>query len=454
MGYLEDAYQRIMENHPGEPEFGRTVWEVFSSARPVIEKNEKWFREAAVLERLAEPERSIFFRVPWVDDTGRLQINRGWRIQFSSAVGPYKGGIRFRDTVNASNLKQAAFEQVLKNALTGLPIGGAKGGSDFDRRGKSEREIMAFCHSFMQELHKYTGESIDILTADFGAGAAEVGYLYGAYKRLTGAHEGAMTGKGLSFGGTLVRPQACGYGVVYSLEAMLRQNGLELEGKRAVISGSGKVALHAAEKLEALGARVVALSDSDGFIYDDHGIRLDVVRSIKQEIREGFWGRLKDYEKLVSGSVYTEGHGIWTIPCDLALPCAVSREIDENEVRLLMKHGSLAIAEGALDPLTLRAQQLLFKQSQNAGNPLLYMPGKAANIGGVVMSTLEMVQNRGKHTWSFAEAEEALKRGMNRVVLNCAQAAASYGKTGDYLAGANIYAFEKVTEAIWRQGYI
>ena len=448
MTYMEEAYKNVVKNNPGEPEYHQAVLEVLSSARLVIDANEKRFREAAVLERLAEPERSISFRVPWVDDRGQLQINKGWRIQFSSAVGPYKGGLRFRDTVNQSNLKQAAFEQVLKNALTGLPIGGAKGGSNFDRRGKSEREIMAFCQSFMQELHKYTGENIDIPTADFGAGVVEIGYLYGAYKRLTGAHEGAITGKGMSFGGTFVRPQATGYGLIYGLEAMLRHAGIDLEGKQVVISGSGKVALHAADKLMQLGAKVVALSDSDGFIYDKAGIRLDVVREIKQEIREGFWGRLTEYEKMVPGSVYTEGHGIWSVPCDIALPCAAKHEMSGEDVKMLADNGCIAVAEGAIDPLTFTARNLL------PGYGILYMPGKAANIGGVVMSTLEMVQNGLKETWPFDEADAKLQQMMEKVFKNCADAAERYGVSGDYLAGANIYAFEKVTDAIWTQGYI
>lgn len=456
MSYLEEAYQRMVENNPEEPEFHRAVWEVFSSARPVIEKKEKQFREGAVLERLAEPERSILFRVPWVDDQGMVRINHGWRIQFSSAIGPYKGGIRFRDTVNAVNLKQAAFEQTLKNALTDLPIGGAKGGSDFDRRGKSDREIRAFCQSFMQEFFKHTGESIDIPTADFGAGEVEIGYLYGEYKRLTGAHEGAITGKGISFGGTFVRTQACGYGVVYSLEAMLRHAGMKLKGKRVVISGSGKVALHAADKLVGLGAKVVALSDSDGFIYDPRGLCLDRIHEIKQEVREGFWGRLSEYAALVPGSVYKEGHGIWGIPCEIALPCAVRHEIGESDLDKLMKNGCLALAEGALEPLTPRAQAILAKQQKmlDEDSRILYLPGKIAGIGGVVMSTLELAQNTIKHTWSFEEADAELNRRMHQIFFNCAETAARYQKNGDYLAGANLFAFEKLTEAIERQGYI
>lgn len=448
MTYMEEAYKNVVRDNPGEPEYHRAVLEVFSSARLVIDANEKRFREAAVLERLAEPERSISFRVPWVDDRGQLQINKGWRIQFSSAIGPYKGGLRFRDTVNQSNLKQAAFEQVLKNALTGLPIGGAKGGSNFDRRGKSEREIMAFCQSFMQELYKHTGERIDIPSADFGAGVVEIGYLYGEYKRLTSAHEGAITGKDISFGGTFVRPQATGYGLVYSLEAMLHHAGIELKGKRVVISGSGKVAIHAADKLTKLGAEVVALSDSDGFVYDKEGIRLDVVRGIKQEVREGFYGRLKEYEDLVPGSIYREGHGIWSVPCDIALPCAAQHEMNSEDVKTLAANGCIAVAEGAIDPLTFSARNLL------PGCGILYMPGKAANIGGVVMSTLELAQNSIKHTWPFEEADAELQRIMGQIFKNCADAAKRYGVEGDYLAGANIAAFEKVTEAIWTQGYI
>ena len=448
MSYMEEAYRNIVRNNPEEPEYHRAVWEVLASARPVIEENEKRFREAAVLERLAEPERSISFRVPWVDDRGVLHVNKGWRVQFSSAIGPYKGGLRFKATVNQMNLKQAAFEQVFKNALTGFPIGGAKGGSDFDRSGKSEREIMAFCQSFMQELNKYTGESIDIPSADFGAGVVEIGYLFGGYKRLAGTHEGAITGKGLSFGGTHIRPQATGYGLAYILESMLHHVGIGLEGKRVVISGSGKVAIHTADKLTQLGARVVALSDSDGFIYDKNGVQLNVVRQIKQEVREGFWGRLKEYEDLVPGSVYSEGRGIWSVPCDIALPCAAEGELDLEAVKALAGNGCMAIAEGAIQPLTYEAQASLPRYG------ILYLPGKAANIGGVVMSTLELAQNSVKQTWSAAEADAKLRWSMERIFANLAEAAERYGAAGDYLAGANIYAFEKVTDAIWTQGYI
>ena len=456
MSYMEEIYQKAVRNHPEEAEYHRAVAEVFTSVRPVVDLHEKRFREAALLERLAEPERSISFRVPWVDDSGQVRVNRGWRIQFSSALGPYKGGLRFNLSVNQGNLKQAAFEQTLKNALTGFHVGGAKGGSDFDRRGKSDREVMAFCQSFMRELYRHTGKTGDILTADFGAGIAEIGYLFGEYRKLTGAHNGAITGKGLSFGGIRVRPQAAGYGLVYILEAMLRQSGMGLEGKTAVVSGSGKMAIHAAEKLMQLGAKVVALSDENGFLYDENGIRLDVVRRIKMVVRESFTGSIRGYTAEVPGSVYitssaffcTEKNRIWSIPCDIALPCAGRGEMCAGDVKLLAANGCIAVAEGAINPLTDGATDRMKKSG------ILYMPGKAANIGGVVVSNLEMCQNKGKRIWSLDVADTELHRTMGIVFRECAEAAERYGMPGDYLAGANITAFEKVAEAMLSQGCV
>lgn len=444
MSYVQEVYEKVVKENPGEPEFHQAVKEVFSSLQLVVNANEKKFREAALLERLAEPERAVVFRVPWVDDKGVLHINRGYRYQFNSAIGPYKGGLRFHPSVNQSILKFLGFEQLFKNSLTGLPIGGAKGGSNFDPKGKSDREVMAFCQSFMTELHKYIGADMDVPAGDIGVGGREIGYLYGQYKRITGLYEGALTGKGLSYGGSLVRTEATGYGLVYILQEMLAKAGKDLEGKTVLVSGSGNVATYAVEKAQKLGARVVAMSDSNGYVYDPNGIRLEVVKQIK-EVRRG---RIKEYAKEVPGSVYFEGHGIWSIPCDIALPCATQNDISLEDAKLLAANGCFAVAEGANMPTTADAVSYLQKKG------ILYMPGKAANAGGVATSALEMCQDSARLSWSFKEVDAKLHDIMVNIFEKSADAAERYGVAGDYLAGANIAGFEKVADAMLAQGYV
>jgi glutamate dehydrogenase (NADP+) len=396
------------------------------------------------LERIVEPERIISFRVPWVDDQGNVQVNKGYRVQFNSAIGPYKGGLRLHPSVNQGILKFLGFEQVFKNSLTGLPIGGGKGGSNFDPKGKSDREVMAFCQSFMTELSKYIGADQDVPAGDIGVGAREIGFLYGQYKRLTGLYEGVLTGKGLNYGGSLVRTQATGYGLVYILDEMLKHNGKDLKGKSVVISGSGNVAIYAAEKAEQLGAVVVALSDSSGYIYDKDGINLDLVKEIK-EVRRG---RIKEYTDVVKTAVFTEGKGIWTIPCDIALPCATQNELDLEDAKTLKKNGCFAVAEGANMPSTREATDFFLE------NEMYFMPGKAANAGGVATSALEMSQNSQRLSWTFEEVDEKLHQIMVNIYQKAADAAERYGVKGNYVAGANIAGFEKVVDAMMAQGIV
>ena len=383
MSYVDEIYERVVKQNPGEQEFHQAVKEVLDSLRLVIDANEEKYRKEALLERLVEPERVISFRVPWVDDAGKVQVNKGYRVQFNSAIGPYKGGLRLHPSVNQGILKFLGFEQVFKNSLTGLPIGGGKGGSNFDPKGKSDREVMAFCQSFMTELSKYIGADQDVPAGDIGVGGREIGYMYGQYKRLTGLYEGVLTGKGLTYGGSLARTQATGYGLVYILDEMLKHNGKELAGKTVVISGSGNVAIYATEKAQQLGAKVVALSDSNGYVYDKDGIKLDVVKQIK-EVRRG---RIKEYADEVAGAVYTEGKGIWTVPCDIALPCATQNELNLEDAKTLKANGCFVVAEGANMPSTREATDFFLE------NGMLFMPGKAANAGGVATSALEMSQN-------------------------------------------------------------
>lgn len=396
------------------------------------------------MERLVEPERIISFRVPWVDDAGNVQVNKGYRVQFNSAIGPYKGGLRLHPSVNQSILKFLGFEQVFKNSLTGLPIGGGKGGSNFDPKGKSDREVMAFCQSFMTELSKYIGADQDVPAGDIGVGGREIGYMYGQYKRLTGLYEGVLTGKGLTYGGSLARTQATGYGLVYILDEMLKHNGKELAGKTVVISGSGNVAIYATEKAQQLGAKVVALSDSNGYIYDKEGIKLDVVKQIK-EVRRG---RIKEYADEVAGAVYTEGKGIWTVPCDIALPCATQNELNLEDAKTLKSNGCFVVAEGANMPSTREATDFFLESG------MLFMPGKAANAGGVATSALEMSQNSQRLSWSFEEVDAKLKDIMVNIYAKAADAAERYGVPGNYVAGANIAGFEKVAEAMMAQGIV
>ena len=442
MSYTEEVYDRVVAQNPNEPEFHQAVKEVLDSLKIVIDANEEKYRAASLLERLVEPERIISFRVPWVDDNGKVQVNKGYRVQFNSAIGPYKGGLRFHPSVNQGILKFLGFEQIFKNSLTGLPIGGGKGGSNFDPKGKSDREVMAFCQSFMTELSKYIGADEDVPAGDIGVGGREIGYLYGQYKRLTGLYEGVLTGKGLTWGGSLVRTQATGYGLVYILDAMLKDHNMELAGKTVVVSGSGNVAIYATEKAQQLGAKVVAMSDSNGYIYDPEGIKLDIVKDIK-EVRRG---RIKEYMQEVPSAVYTEGKGIWTIKCDIALPCATQNELNLDDAKALKANGCFAVAEGANMPSTREATDYILEQG------MLFLPGKASNAGGVGTSALEMCQNSMRLSWTFEEVDEKLQQMMNNIYEKISDAAKRYGVEGNYVIGANIAGFEKVADAMLAQG--
>ena len=444
MSYVEEIYEKVVAQNPGEAEFHQAVKEVLDSLKLVIDANEEKYRKMALLERLVEPERVISFRVPWVDDKGQVQVNKGYRVQFNSAIGPYKGGLRLHPSVNQGILKFLGFEQTFKNSLTGLPIGGGKGGSNFDPKGKSDREVMAFCQSFMTELYRHIGKDTDVPAGDIGVGGREIGYLYGQYKRITGLYEGVLTGKGLTYGGSLARTQATGYGLVYILNEMLTHNDNSMAGKTVVISGSGNVAIYACEKAQQLGAKVVALSDSNGYIYDKDGIKLDVVKDIK-EVRRG---RIKEYVDEVPGAVYTEGKGVWTIKCDIALPCATQNELHLEDAKALVENGCFVVAEGANMPTTLEATQYL----QEKG--VMFMPGKAANAGGVATSALEQSQNSLRMSWSFEEVDEKLKGIMASIYEKVSSAAERYGVKGNFVAGANIAGFEKVVEAMMAQGIV
>lgn len=444
MSYVDEVYERVVNQNPGEVEFHQAVKEVLDSLKLVIRANEEKYRKMGLLERIVEPERIISFRVPWVDDNGNVQVNKGFRVQFNSAIGPYKGGLRLHPSVNQGILKFLGFEQTFKNSLTGLPIGGGKGGSNFDPKGKSDREVMAFCQSFMTELSRYIGADQDVPAGDIGVGAREIGFLYGQYKRMTGLYEGVLTGKGLNYGGSLVRTQATGYGLVYILDEMLKHNGKDLNGKKVVISGSGNVAIYAAEKAQQLGAVVIALSDSAGYIYDESGIQLDLVKEIK-EVRRG---RIKEYTDVVKTAVFTEGKGIWSIPCDIALPCATQNELNLDDAKELKKNGCFAVAEGANMPSTREATDYFLE------NGIYFMPGKAANAGGVATSALEMSQNSQRLSWTFEEVDEKLHDIMVNIYRKAADAAERYGVSGNYVAGANIAGFEKVVDAMMAQGIV
>ena len=441
--YLNKVYDDVAKRSPGEKEFLQAVKEVLESLEPVIEANPK-YEANGVLERIVEPERQIFFRVSWVDDKGQVQVNRGYRVQFNSAIGPYKGGIRLHPSVNASVIKFLGFEQIFKNSLTGLPIGGGKGGSDFDPKGKSDAEVMRFCQSFMTELSKHIGADTDVPAGDIGTGAREIGFMYGQYKRLRNEFTGVLTGKGLTYGGSLARTEATGYGVCYYTEEMLKcMKNDSFEGKTVVISGSGNVAIYATQKATKLGGKVVALSDSNGYIYDPKGVNLDVVKQIKEVER----GRIKEYVNRVEGAEYHEGcSGIWTIKCDIALPCATQNEIDENSAKALVANGVMAVAEGANMPSTPEAIAVF----QGAG--VLFGPAKAANAGGVATSALEMSQNSMRYSWTFEEVDAKLKNIMINIFHNSYDAAKKYGMEGNLLAGANIAGFEKVADAMVAQG--
>ena len=444
MSYTEEVYERVVAQNPGEPEFHQAVKEVLDSLKVVIDRNEELYRSKSVLERLVEPERIISFRVPWVDDNGKVQVNKGYRVQFNSAIGPYKGGLRFHPSVNQSILKFLGFEQVFKNSLTGLPIGGGKGGSNFDPKGKSDREVMAFCQSFMTELCKYIGADTDVPAGDIGVGGREIGFLFGQYKRIRDLYEGVLTGKGLTYGGSLIRTQATGYGVVYILDEIMKAHNDSLNGKTVVVTGSGNVAIYAAEKAQQLGAKVVGLNDSNGYVYDPNGMQLDIVKDIKEVKR----GRIKEYAERVPGAVYTEGKGSWTIKCDVYLPCATQNELDLEGVKILIGNGCKYIVEGANMPTTLEATEYAQK------NGVLFMPGKAANAGGVATSALEMSQNSMRLSWTAEEVDARLHEIMTNIFHKVDDAAKKYDLTDNYVVGANIAGFEKVVEAMLAQGIV
>ncbi|MDD6409110.1 MAG: NADP-specific glutamate dehydrogenase [Oscillibacter sp.] len=444
--YCKRVYAQVLARDPEQKEFHQAVLEVLEGLEPMVERHPE-MEQAGLLERFVEPERVVSFRVPWTDDSGKVQINRGYRVQFNSAIGPYKGGLRFHPTVNLSILKFLGFEQVLKNSLTGLPIGGGKGGSDFDPKGKSDAEVMRFCQSFMTELQRHIGQFTDVPAGDIGVGGREIGYLFGQYKRLRNSFDAAvLTGKGLTYGGSLARTEATGYGLCYLTEEMLKcLKNDSFAGKTVVISGSGNVAIFACEKATALGAKVVALSDSNGYIHDPNGIQLDVVKDIKL----GHRGRIKEYAQRVPGSTYTEGfRGIWSIPCDIALPCATQNEITAAEAEEIVKGGAMAVAEGANMPSTPEAIEII----QKAG--LLFAPAKAANAGGVATSALEMSQNSMRYSWTFEEVDAKLHDIMVNIFHNINDAAKEYGQEGNLVAGANLAGFKKVAEAMLAQGIV
>ena len=444
MSYVNEVLERVKKQNPNQPEFIQAVTEVLESLAVVIEKNETTFRKNALLERLTTPERVIMFRVPWMDDQGQVQVNNGYRVQFNSAIGPYKGGLRFHPSVNLSILKFLGFEQTFKNSLTGLPIGGGKGGADFDPKGKSDREIMAFCQSFMTELYKYIGADTDVPAGDIGVGGREIGYLYGQYKRIRDLYEGVLTGKGLSYGGSLARTQATGYGLLYLTDEMLRCNGRDLKGKTVVVSGAGNVATYAIEKAWQLGAKPVTCSDSTGWVYDPDGIDVATLIEVKQVKR----ARLTEYAKARPNSIYHEGKGVWTTKCDVALPCATQNELNLEDAKTLVANGCFAVAEGANMPTTLDAT----KYFQDSG--ILFCPGKASNAGGVATSALEMTQNSQRLSWSFDEVDAKLKDIMVNIFHNIDDASKAYGMEGNYVAGANIAGFLKVADAMNAQGIV
>lgn len=444
MSYVDEVIAKVIEQNPAEPEFHQAIKEVLESLRVVIEANEEKYRKDALLERLVNPERQFKFRVPWVDDKGQVQVNTGYRVQFNSAIGPYKGGLRLHPSVNLGIIKFLGFEQIFKNSLTGLPIGGGKGGSDFDPKGKSDREVMAFCQSFMTELCKYIGADTDVPAGDIGTGAREIGYMFGQYKRIRGLYEGVLTGKGLSYGGSLARTEATGYGLLYLTEEMLKINGKDIKGKTVVVSGSGNVAVYATQKAQQLGAKVVTMSDSTGWVYDAEGIDLDAIKEIKEVNR----ARLSEYKKYRPNSEYHEGRGVWSIKCDIALPCATQNELHLEDAKMLVENGCFAVAEGANMPTTLEATEYLQK------NGILFAPGKAANAGGVATSALEMSQNSERLSWSFEEVDSKLKDIMVNICHNMADAAERYNAPGNYVVGANIAGFEKVVDAMTAQGIV
>ena len=442
MSYVDEVIEQVVAQNPAEPEFHQAVKEVLESLRAVVEANEEAFRRDALLERLVNPERQFKFRVPWVDDKGQVHVNTGYRVQFNSAIGPYKGGLRLHPSVNLGIIKFLGFEQIFKNSLTGLPIGGGKGGSDFDPKGKSDREIMAFCQSFMTELCKYIGADTDVPAGDIGTGAREIGYMFGQYKRIRGLYEGVLTGKGLSYGGSLARTEATGYGLLYFTDEMLKCNGKSIKGATIAVSGAGNVAIYAIEKAQQLGAKVVTASDSTGWIYDKDGIDVELLKEVKEVKR----ARLTEYAAARPSAEYHEGRGVWSIPVDIALPCATQNELHLEDAKQLVANGCYAVAEGANMPTTLEATEYLQE------NGILFAPGKASNAGGVATSALEMSQNSERLSWTFEEVDSKLKNIMVNIYHNIDDAAKRYNKEGDYVTGANIAGFEKVLNAMLAQG--
>ena len=444
MSYVDEVLEKVIAQNPAQPEFHQAVKEVLESLRVVIEANEEKFRKEALLERLTTPERAILFRVPWVDDKGQVQVNNGFRVQFNSAIGPYKGGLRFHPSVNLGIIKFLGFEQVFKNSLTGLPIGGGKGGSDFDPKGKSDREVMAFCQSFMTELYRHIGADTDVPAGDIGVGGREIGFLYGQYKRITALYEGVLTGKGLTYGGSLARTQATGYGLVYLTQELLKDHGSSLEGKTVSVSGAGNVAIYAIEKAQQLGAKVVTCSDSTGWIYDPEGIDVALLKEVKEVKR----ARLTEYKAARPSAEYHEGKGVWTIKVDVALPCATQNELLLDDAKALVANGVYAVCEGANMPTSLEATEYLQE------NGVLFVPGKASNAGGVATSALEMSQNSERLSWTFEEVDQKLQGIMVNIYHNIDAASKKYGMEGNYVAGANIAGFEKVLNAMEAQGIV
>ena len=443
MELLKPILDRVIQRNPDDKEFIQAVTEVFTSLEPVAEKHPEYV-ENGIFERIVEPERQIIFRVPWVDDNGKVQVNRGYRVEFNSAIGPYKGGLRFHPSVNISIIKFLGFEQIFKNALTTLPMGGGKGGSDFDPKGKSDGEVMRFCQSFMTELSRHIGPNTDVPAGDIGVGGREIGYMFGQYKRLRNEFSGTLTGKGLKWGGSLVRTEATGYGLCYFTQAMLQEHGTSFEGKTVVISGRGNVAIYACEKATQLGAKVVALSDSNGYVYDPNGIQLDVVKDIKEVKR----GRIKEYAERVEGAEYHEGKGIWSVKCDIALPCATQNELNGEDAKTLAANGCAAVCEGANMPCTPEAIDVFTEKG------IWYAPGKASNAGGVATSGLEMSQNSLRLSWTFEEVDARLKSIMEEIFKTCSETAKEYGMEGNYMAGANIAGFIKVADSMLAQGIV
>lgn len=443
MSYVQEVLEHTTKRYSYQPEFCQALTEVLNSIAPAVESNPK-YQKAALLERLVAPEKATVFRVPWVDDNGTVHVNRGYRVQFNSAIGPYKGGLRFHPSVNMSIIKFLGFEQIFKNSLTGLPIGGGKGGADFDPKGKSDNEVMRFCQGFMTELYKVIGPNSDVPAGDIGVGGREIGYLFGQYKKITGRHEGVLTGKGLSYGGSLARTEATGYGLVYLTDEMLKQHGNALEGKTVVVSGSGNVAIYAIEKAQTLGAKVVTASDSTGYVYDEDGIDLDILKKVKEVER----ARIVKYTEYKPTAKFVPGKKVWEVPCDVALPCATQNELDLESAKTLVKNGCFAVAEGANMPTTIEATNYFL------ANKVLFAPGKAANAGGVATSALEMSQNSARIIWTFEQVDEKLKDIMESIYFHLSAAAKEYNSEDNFVVGANIAGFLKVADAMMAQGIV